>query len=400
MINRRDFLKMSRLLGLLPFCRWKLPPGQSSEIHTSDLGWIPGENVTAKMQTLISSLQNGDTVVFDGFYRLAGNYRLNTLNNITFRGGVFDCLDGLPELAIKNGLPLNTEPIFEVGNNFTAEGVTFTQGKINPLLLLGGGNKTGIRAQEKSAVTFTNLVSDCIGWTFISLRNTPGAVVKGCTFDSLKDCIYLVGACDNIVVSDNLFTGGYTARNLNNTADQIFFDGVKTVHVSGRGPRNAIITENKFINILRDCIDTTGGLKDGIISHNVMKNAGITCLDLKSLYNSPADIANGPLENTGVRFECNYVSDIPSNALVVTTEWTLPSPDPSFVAGPVLSQGNIYKTKNGFTPNFVLNKNAKGVQSMGDVFIGRWSDSFIRNIDNYIPSFVSPSTLVDAVYIP
>jgi len=402
-MTRRDFLKLWKMLGVLPFAKMKLESVQTgAEIHTGALGWIPGENVSAKMQALVSSLADGDAVVFDGFYKIAGNYRLDSKSNISFigvPGSGFDCLDGLPELATRNGLPHNKEPLFEVGNGFSADGLFLTQGQVNPLLLLGGGDKTWFRAQEKSSASFLNLVSDAIGWTCANLRNTPNATISGCTFDSLKQCIYLVGACDDVVISHNLFTGGYTAKTLNGTADQIFFDGIKTYHVNGRGPRNALITENRFIDIVRDAIDTTGGLKDGVISHNLMRNVGITCLDLKSLYNTPADIANGPLENTGVRFEYNIVDEIPSNALVASTEWTLPNPDPAFAAGPILSQGNLYRTKNGYSPNLLLNRDAKGLQSNQDAFVGRWSDSFIRNIDSLNPDFVVPSIITDEVYI-
>jgi len=382
---------------------------QENTYHTADLGWVSNTDVGASghVQALIDMLVNGDEVIFDAMYKISGNYHMESLSGIAFRAANkqtcgFDCLDAFEQIA--GDLPVNKHAVFAVGDNFLVDGLYCTQGQVDTTLhdFDGGGGKRGWFASYGNTRFYAiNCKFDTKGWMFLELGN--GLTELVIARNILKDgqyCIYLYGQVDNAIVAHNYFTGGYTAPRLDGSWGNVFYDGIKTGgDLNNRGAENMVFVENAAEDILRDVIDTTGGLKDAIIDANVIR--GTDAFDIKSIYNDSQSILDGnKIQNFGISMQYNLFEFFPARVFAVSTVWNVPeTPDLEFSAGPVSSYRNVCRIDN-VGPVFALNRNARGALSKQDLYLGPWvADHFVKIIDEYVPSLVYASERMDGIFI-
>lgn len=345
---------------------------------TEALGWEVGEDVGAsgRLTRLIADLAPGDTVVFSALYAVSGSHDLTALAGLTLKAADgqtagFAAHDGVEEVATRHGLPLDTRPVFTIAPGTRVEGLTFTQEPVNPQRLLGGGRKAGwFKAEGAGDLVFAGNAFDGVGWSHLVLRNCPDLLIENNTFRDGKWCVLLSGRCDDMVFRGNLGTGGYVARTLDGRRRQIFIDIIKTLKSRDGEPQRALIENNHFVDLVRDAIDTTGGLPGAVVRNNTFRNVAVAALDLKSSYRTPRDLAIGPVGNADITITDNLFENA---GLVLTTTWPKDGPrDPALAVGDIRLSGNrfVRTAWARFKPAIFL-KDCGGVSLDGDEIDGQ-----------------------------
>ena len=336
--------------------------------HTADLGWVAGTDVSSDVTDFINNtVSAGDQLIVDAFYKISGSgYTFPA--GFTMTGGLsnkaagFECIDGIQAVADYYGETINNDAVFEVGANTRIENLRLTQATFDPLTLLGGGIKEAwFKVDGVDNFTFLNNWSDCVGWNCVSLEGSDNAYFEGNYFDSLKAGINISGG-DNLRFIRNVWTGGYIARNIGDTANQVFGDGIKTIEYS-EALTNPIVTGNLFFDGQRDAIDTTGGFKDATVSGNAFQS--LTAIDIKSQYDD-SSTPSVIVENTGISITGNcFVSSL----IVLTTEFLENySYDADMLVQDINSSGNYFLGGDGASA--WLFKDCQDVSSNGDYYDG------------------------------
>jgi len=261
-------------------------------VHSSDLGWKDGEDITTKFKVLLSTqgVKAGDELVLDHTYRISGTYHLPDDFTLSAKKGAgFEVTD-----AKNNGAPL-----LELGNRNTLHNLTVTY--LNTPELGGRSYKHGVDFFDKRAIYASGksnlLIENCrlegMVAHHISLSNCHQPKVIGC---------HIIGGFWSVTISGK---------------DLVFQKCLieKSCCDCIKGGADGVLVENcVFQDTCRDGIDTTGGLNDAVIRNCIFRRLGCCGLDLKSHYEG----ALGRPENVGILIEKCLFSDMP-NAVVLTT---------------------------------------------------------------------------------
>jgi len=261
-------------------------------VHSSDLGWKAGEDITAKLRSLLGTkaVNGGDELVLDHMYRISGSYRLP--ENFTLsakKGAGFEVTD-----AKTNGRPL-----LELGNRTTLNNLTIVY--LNTPELGGRSYRHGVDFFDKAG---------------ISASGKRNVVIKNCRLEGMISHHIRLSNCNQPKVIGCHIIGGFWAVTISGR-DLLFKDCLfeKSCCDCIKGGADGILVENcVFQDTCRDGIDTTGGLNDAVIRNCIFRRLGCCGLDLKSHYEGPL----GRPENVGILIEKCLFADMP-NAVVLTT---------------------------------------------------------------------------------
>jgi len=271
-------------------------PLHAKTVHSSDLGWKPGQDITAKFRTLLGSgrLKAGDELVLDHTYRISGTHRLPDGFTLSAKKGAgFEVTDA----------KTNNRPLLEMGNNTTLRNLTIVY--LNTPELGGRGYKHGV---------------DFFKRVGISASGKSDILIENCRLEGMIAHHIRLGDCKRVKIIGCRIIGGFWAVCLMNDSDLVFrnclfekscCDGIKT---TGDGVVRKVLVENCiFQDNCRDGIDTTGGFDDAVVRNCIFRRLGATGLDLKSTYNGP-----GRPKGRNLLVEKCLFTDIP-NAMVFTT---------------------------------------------------------------------------------
>ena len=278
-------------------------------IHSSDLGWKAGQDISQEFAAIAKTFKPGDVFVFDHMYDISGS-KIWLPDNFTLAGGA----PGAGIDVVDSGT--NNSPLFFLGHSNTIVDLTVTHSNSpqTDSSKLGANAKVGVDYHNKR--------------TFVS-DDKDNLKVLNSYFEGNVSIMLDVIQGRNFVVQDTEFNGGYTqirfgADVRNPTIDNTLFqnslgDGIKTLLGSNaRGTKDATITDSVFLNNLRDGLDTTGGFKDSIVSDSYFVGNGVSGIDFKTGYNSDDDFAaGGPLNENIVISNSEFIDN--SSAVVVTT---------------------------------------------------------------------------------
>jgi len=229
-------------------------------IHSSDLGWKEGEDITTKFKALLNTqaVKAGDELVLDHTYRISGTYQLPDEFTLSAKkGGGFNVLDA------KN----NRAPFLELGDRNTLHNLAITY--LNTPELGGRSYKHGVDFFDKRAISASGksnlLIKNCrlegMISHHISLANCKRPQVIGC---------HIIGGFWSVTVSGK----GLVFRKC--LIEKSCCDCIKG------GADGALVEECVFQDTCRDGIDTTGGLNDTVIRNCIFRRLGCCGLDLKS----------------------------------------------------------------------------------------------------------------------
>jgi len=262
-------------------------------VHSSDLGWKEGEDITTKFKSLLGTqgVKAGDEFILDHTYRVGGTHKLPDDFTLSAKKGAgFEVTD-----AKTNG-----KPLLELGNKTTLNNLTITY--LNTPELGVRTHKRGVDFLDKRGITVSGksdiLIKNCrlegMISNHISIRNCKQPKVIGCHI--IGGFWAVTGSGKDLVFKECFF-------------EKSCCDGFK-------GGADGILFENCVFQHSRDGIDTTGGLNDAVVRNCIFRRLWVSGLDLKSHYSRAGDL--GRPENVGILIEKCLFSDVP-NAVVLTT---------------------------------------------------------------------------------
>lgn len=238
-------------------------------IHSSDLGWAAGQDISDEFSAVVNTLKPGDVFVFDHMYKISAT-DIQLPKNITLAGGSPGA--GLDVLGTK----AHDRPLIEIGDSSTLVDLTVTH----------SDTKRG-EAEGNNGATI----------------NAEGNNIQilNCSFEGFpKEFVRADG--DSLSVVDTVFDGAYYQMRWHGEAtnfsveNSLFHnsegDGIKTARDgSGSGTQNATVSNSVFLNNGRDGIDTTGGFKDSSVIDSYFVGNGVSGMDLKTPIWKPDDLS-------------------------------------------------------------------------------------------------------------
>ncbi len=275
-------------------------------IHSSDLGWTEGQDISKEFAALAKTFKPGDTFVFDHMYDISGN-GIQLPDNFTLAGGAPGAGINVIDTAS------NSNPLIELGNANTLVDLTVTHSNA-PQTRTDSTN-------PKSGVDYHNKVT-------IVAENKDDVKVLNSYFEGNVGIQLDIRGGDNLLVENTEFNGGFYQLRLggdlsgptiqNSLFQNSLGDGIKTVPGgNGTGVSEATVIGSVFLNNGRDGIDTTGGFADSLVTGTYFVGNGVSGMDIKSIYDSSDDLMGN--RNDGILItDSEFINN--TNAVVVTTE--------------------------------------------------------------------------------
>jgi len=263
-------------------------------IHSSDLGWTAGQDISQAFAAIAKTLQPGDVFVFDHMYEITGS-NIRLADNVTLAGGApgagFDIQD----------VETNGNYLLELGNGNKLVDLTIKHGSTPNT----DNHKTSIKADGYD-IQIINSSFEGNPKVFVFAEGDNLSVVDT-VFDGAYYQMRWFGECTNFTVENSLFQNSVG-------------DGIKTARHgggTGEGTQNATISNSVFINNARDGIDTTGGFKDSSITDSYFVNNKVSALDFKKGFRDQSDFSeNLQITNVDIR-NTEFIGD--ESTLIVTT---------------------------------------------------------------------------------
>ncbi|WP_417475742.1 right-handed parallel beta-helix repeat-containing protein [Leisingera sp.] len=273
--------------------------------HSSDLGWTPGQDISNAFADLLANrtFTAASTLVLEDTYTISGsNLRLPKDFTLTASKGA--------GLDVRTSSATDTSALFILSDGVTVDNVTFDV--VNaPTTGYGGANPVSGKDYHTKRV----LVVDGDG---VSVENSAfsGNVsmhidVQNGDFFNLANSAFDGGFYQvRIVGGDDARVSGSHFRNS-------LGDGIKTTATpGGDGPERMLVEGSVFEDNHRDGIDTAGGFRDGQVRNSLFRRNGVSGIDIKSLYKTPADL-DPSKQNHHIHLSGNEFIDSP-NGVVVT----------------------------------------------------------------------------------
>lgn len=261
----------------------------------SDLGWTPNQIVDNELSDLLATAAPNAILEVAGSYRTLATYDLQKPDGFKMIG-VEEGAGFTRSGDLNNSLFLEGEGCWTDGITVEAEG--WEESDEKQLRAFEANGRSGLR------YTRVNLLGrnthgkwvDCPGLEFVDYHNEGGMWMN-----------YLVGRCDNARFIECTGTGGYLDPN------NLQGDWIKTGwNPNYEGPVGGLVLGGE-VSTLRNAADSTGGLKDWIFAHMVLRIKKDEAFDLKSAYASmailEAVLASGTGLNTGAQFLYNTYID-------------------------------------------------------------------------------------------
>ncbi len=353
-------------------------------IHSSDLGWKAGQDISDEFAALAKTFKPGDTFVFDHMYKISGS-GISLPDNFTLAGGAPGAGIDIIDTAT------NQSPLFFLGEANTVVDLTVTHSQTPDTGYEGLSPKSGVDYHqtqgkfvvEGDGVSVLNSSFEGNVTIFIDVREADNLLIEDSEFDGGFMQVRFLGDVKNPTVHNSLFQNSLG-------------DGIKTVVASGaRHTSNATISESVFLNNNRDGIDTTGGFRDSVVtdSYFVRNWSGI---DIKDIYDSSDDFAFGGPTNQNILIKNSEFIDQYKNAVIVSTL--------DRTSNQVLNENNATKwvsqnirlensvvenTDSGSTDRVFLVKSGYDVHWSGVKLLGKVSLSKTSNTGFYAPEDVN-----------
>jgi hypothetical protein len=276
--------------------------GPGRHIRTSDLGWHEGMDVSDPFAKLLKdTLQAGDTLVLDHFYRIsAANLRLPEKFTLA--------------AEVRGGLDVTTtgddaSSLFIARNGTVFDGVTFRISA--PETSYAGTNpKRGIDYNPKKIlllygadISIVNSAFSGNALMFVDAHNGDRLTISDTSFEGGFYQVRMVGSVDDATI-----VGSHFKHSLG--------DGIKTERDGEHGPQRARILNSYFEGANRDGIDTAGGFRGGYIADTIFHDNSVSALDLKTILEKPEDLSIYN-DNSDILIERVEITDS-RNAIVVT----------------------------------------------------------------------------------
>lgn len=354
--------------------------------RTSTLGWdnanVPGSDIGVSLAALCAALVPNDIVIFDELYRFSGDFTIP--DNVTFvgEGGGSEArhgllmLDGFPNSEALYGVPYNKNKfVLTVGDGCLIEKflMTHEHQHFDGELIPGGNGRTGwiwVRGKKNFKAVGSRIDTQATRGIVIEEAKVNGEVdaatgrVEECTLIDQKYALHIRGDARAIDVRKMHFEGGYSAPSLNGLISQNFGDAIKTANAENRGPTTLSITGCLFEKMIRDGVDTTGGLLGGRIVDNTFRKCGI---DLKNSLGS-IDALGPTVKNENAVISLNSFED---GGIVFTTNWNITEQplDENYLVRNIKVDGNILFGTGGDAVAFFF-KDCDGISMDGNIVEG------------------------------
>jgi len=274
-------------------------------IHSSDLGWKAGQNISSEFAALAKTFKAGDTFVFDHMYKISGT-AIALPDDFTLAGGApgagIDVID----------TATNSKRLFDLGDSNALIDLTVKHSNAPTIEVTTLNPDRGHDFHDK--ITFSASGKDDLKIVNSHFEGNVGIFVH-------------VSGGDNLLVQDTKFYGGLYQMRISQTTntkvqDSLFEealgDGIKTSGgKGGESVEGAIISGSVFLNNNRDGIDATGGLKDSVVTDSYFIG-GFVGIDVKSILDSDDDFDAGTPRNDNLLITNSEFINI-NNAVVVTT---------------------------------------------------------------------------------
>lgn len=267
-------------------------PSATGAIHTSQLGWQSGDDITQEFVGFVStSVGTNLHVIFDDSYQISGS-------NLLIPDGT--TLEGTPGSGLEvTGIAQDRNSLFDIGSdteilnmNFLAEG---------PDQLHQDYRLFEARDEDDILVSGSNFEGN-IG-IFIDLHRGSNFVSEGNVFEGGITQMRWVGRAEDYTVNNTAFIGSAG-------------DGIKTVSGGGEGTVRATISNSLFAENARDGIDTTGGFKNSIVSNSTFVENG-QAIDIKTIIDDPEDFSLELMNENILITDCEFIDQI--NTIAFTT---------------------------------------------------------------------------------
>jgi len=315
-------------------------------IHSSDLGWKAGQDISQEFAALAKTLKAGDTFVFDAMYDISGS-GIDLAANVTLKGGV-------------------------PGAGFN---VTDTQTNSSALISLSDGNSLIdlTVTHQNSSTSRTQKVTFKVDADDVTIQNSSFSGNTG---------IFLDITGDDLLVEDTHFDGGfYQMRWLGDTNDFVvkntlfensLGDGIKTARGGGEGTKNATIIDSVFLNNHRDGIDTTGGFKDSSVIDSYFVGNGVSGMDIKTPIWEKADLS---LNQTSRNVTITGSEFIDNGAGIVLTtndraQLLTDSNASKWLVQDIFINDTVFENHSSSNSVMVLSKGATGVYADNVTLLG------------------------------
>jgi len=327
-------------------------------IHSSDLGWTAGQDISDEFAALAKTLKPGDTFVFDHMYDISGG-PIVLANNVTLAGGSPG--SGLDVQDVETNPHTNLIILTDSGRMLD---MTVRHGDV---ATPSGQVKITFKAQGDN-IQIVNSAFEGNPNTFIRATGDSFSVIDS-SFDGASYQMQWLGKATNFSVENSLF------QNAN-------FDGIKTLvdGSSTEGTQNATISNSVFMNG-RDGIDTTAGFQNSIVNDSYFVNNTVSALDIKTVLASPSSISADIL-NTNITLTNNEFIGDQRNMIVTTVVDRGPSNgrgvlftsenEEMLTPNNIHVSGSIFEntvTDAGFSGSFLI-KNGHSLTSTDNQFLG------------------------------
>lgn len=275
--------------------------------HTSDLGWVAGQDVTSEFEALFrdKTVRGGDELVLDQSYRIRGTHELPggiTLSAV--KGGGFEVADATNE---------NQAVFLMLGDRNTLRNLTITY-LDTPKPSPGAGTgpergvhffpRIGIQAKGKHDLRIENCRLDGSIGHQIKLSECNRPEITGCHIVGGYWTVYLTGD-----VTDAVFR--------HCVIEKCQGDAIKTGRGNGTsGVKRALVEGCVFQDCGRDGIDTTGGWENSIVRDTTFRRL-FSGLDIKSYFEKPEHLTMDCM-NSGILIENCMFTDI-ANCVTFST---------------------------------------------------------------------------------
>jgi len=275
--------------------------------HSSDLGWTAGQDVSMQLAALLGNgtIKAGDELKLDHTYRISGTHQLpDDFVLSAVKGGGFDVTDAA---ADKN------RTFLILGSRTTLRNLTITYLNTPKLGSEGGTN-------PKRGVYFYPMVG-------IAASGKSDIRIEYCRLEgSINHQIKLSDCARPHIIGCHILGGYWSTYLTGHVTDAVFRhclieqcqgDGIKTGRGGGSsGVKRALVEHCVFQDCGRDAIDTTGGWKDSIVRHCVMRRL-FSGMDIKSYFQKPEHLSPD-CSNTGILVENCTFTDM-ANCITLST---------------------------------------------------------------------------------
>ncbi len=268
-------------------------PLADGSIHSTQLGWHAGENVSDEFARLFEGAMGaGDTLVLDHMFDIEGS-EIQLPENFTLAGADGGGLD-------IQDTSTNPDPLLFLNDGVSLVDLSFVH--LNEPD--GKGSKILLKSIDNDDVKIINS-------SFEGNANIFVEFVDG----------------DRLLVQDTSFDGGYyqmrwsgdvlDAKVVNSLFQNSLGDGIKTAPSNGKGVQRAEVIDSVFIRNDRDGIDTTGGFKDSVVSGSHFIENGEKGIDIKTIVDDRSDLSTDQMNENILISDSTFVDN--NKAVALTT---------------------------------------------------------------------------------